>query len=54
MPASESAVPAQRVQPGRSWPSAALNRLTVIGVQPKMSALLATEVRATPPRNNAW
>ena len=24
------------------------------GVQPKMSALLATEVRATPPRKRAW
>ena len=54
MPASEMTVPVQRSHPGRSWPSHALIKLTVIGVQPKISALLATDVRATPPRNRIW
>ncbi len=54
MPVSDTAAPAHRVQPGRSWPSHADSRLTVIGVHPKISALLLADVRATPPMNRYW
>ena len=38
----------------RSCPSEDDSSATVTGVQPKMSELFATEVRATPAMNSSW
>ena len=53
MPANDSAHPAQRGRVRRSCPAIDARIATTTGVQPKMSALLATLVRATPARNSS-